>query len=118
MSDVNTVTSVEQDGRTLSGVGVEASDLEAVMERHAPEPKPETEAAPVAATDKPTDAAPAPEEKPKRGAQRFSDLTHERDLAKAEAATAKAERETLARERDELKARLDKPAAEAVAAKP
>ena len=109
--DANTVTSHEQDGRVLSGVGVSADRLAETMERHAPpEPTPEATGTPVAPTDgKPADAAPAAEPPPSRGRQRFADLTKERDTAKAEAEALRAEREALARERDELKARVSQP---------
>lgn len=106
MSDVNTVTSVEQDGRVLSGVGVSADALESVMERHAPEPTEQAaDAAPVVET--PPSAAEPPQT---RGQKRYSQLTRERDEAKAAVEAAKAEREAIARERDELKARLSQPA--------
>jgi hypothetical protein len=113
------VSHTDERGRTLSGMGADVAQLEATMERHAPE----SDASPAGAAVAPAAdggdgvAAPAPP-KPARGAQRFADLTHERDAAKADAAAAKAERETLARERDELKARLSQPAPAAEPAKP
>lgn len=100
--DVNTQVSHSQDGRTLSGVGVEAERLEAVMERHAPEPAKSalgTEAAP--ASDGQA-AAPAQT----RGRQRFSDLTRERDAARDETAKERTQRETLEREVTDLRAKL------------
>lgn len=98
----------EQDGRVLTGVGVDAEQLAETMERHAP-PEPEPPAAP---TQPATPATPIEEPKLTRGRQRFSDLTRERDEAKAAADAAKAEREAAIRERDELKARLSQPVAE------
>lgn len=107
MSDTDTVTSVEQDGRTLSGVGADAATLEAVMERHAPEPvAPEAVSRGTAAVEGASPPVPAPDaDKPTRGQKRFAELTAEREAARAEAAAMKAERETLARELSELKAR-------------
>jgi len=111
--DANTVTSHEQDGRVLSGVGVSADRLAETMERHAP-PEPETKPALGTGAAPAPDgqagvSAPAAEPPPSRGRQRFADLTKERDTAKAEAEALRAEREALARERDELKARVSQP---------
>lgn len=123
--DANVQVSHEVNGRTLSGMGASPEQLESVMERHAPEPT-EGASAGTAAPPSPAEGdaasvAPAPD-KLTRGRQRFADLTAERDAAKARAAAAETEREALARERDELKARIEKPAAEPapkpVAAKP
>ena len=108
--DANTQVSHEVNGRTLSGMGASPDQLEAVMERHAPE-----EPAPSGTAGTPTTAeggAEPPAPQPTRVQKRFAELTAERDAAKAEAATAKAELEALARERDELKARTPAPAAE------
>jgi len=105
--ETSTHVSAEQDGRVLSGAadsGATSEALQEVMDRHAPEPEtaPATEATPAT----PTATEPVKES---RGRQRFTDLTREREEARAEAATAKAEREAIARERDELKARLSQP---------
>ena len=102
MSEANTVTSVEQDGRTLSGVGASAEALETVMERHAPpDPTPDAPAAPAAAVASETPAAPV-----SRGRQRYSDLTKARDDEKARADAAE-------RRASELEARLSAPPAAA-----
>jgi hypothetical protein len=104
--EANTVTSVEQDGRTLSGVGASADALEAVMERHAPSDEP----AKPASETKP--AEPEPVQQQTRGRQRFSDLTKERDEAKAKAEAAE-------KRAAELEAKLASPqAAPAAAAEP
>lgn len=107
MTDLNTVTTVEQDGRTLSGMGADAGQLESVMDRHAPEPEtPAGTAVPAADGG----AAPAPAAEPPqlaKGRQRYSDLTKERDAAAARAEAAE-------RERDELKARVAAPPVAAV----
>lgn len=107
--EANTQVSHEDaHGRVLSGVGVSADRLAETMERHAP-PEPTPPAAPKG--PEPGAAAPdAPVATVSRGRQRFSDLTRERDEAKAAADAARAEREQIARERDELRQRLEKPA--------
>lgn len=97
--DSNTLVSHQQDGRTLSGMGADVERLAETMDRHAPEPEAKPDA-PV------TGEATKPAEPVSRGRQRFSDLTKERDEAKAQADALKAEREALAKERDELKAKL------------
>lgn len=108
MTDLNTVTTVEQDGRTLSGMGADAGQLESVMERHAPEP--ETTGG-TTAKEQPVETgspSPSPAAEPPqlaKGRQRYSDLTKERDAAVARAAE-------IERERDELKARVAAPPAE------
>ncbi len=94
MSESLEVVSVEQDGRVLSGVGVDADALRETMDRHTPDEPAKTEPAVVGPADNGQ-----PEAKPTRGSRRFSALEHERDEAKAHAAE-------IARERDELKARL------------
>lgn len=102
--DSNTITSHEQDGRVLSGVGVTADRLAETMDRHAPEPEPDTPA-------KPADAAPATDAPvPSRGRQRFSDLTRERDEARGETAKERTAREALEREVTELRAKVQTPA--------
>src|SRR6185295_517765 len=91
-----TVTSVEQDGRVLSGVGATTEQLEQVMERHAPpEPdeKPEAPAQPAEPVAEPT-------EKLTRGQKRFQALSTERDAEKAA-------REAAEKERNELRAQLE-----------
>lgn len=111
MSEANlSVTSVEQDGRTLSGVGVKADALKAVMERHALPEAPTEQAT----TEPSTEQVAQPDPQPK-GRQRYSELTKARDEAKAEADRVKAEKEALALELAELKS---KPAAQAPAARP
>jgi hypothetical protein len=98
------VTHTDEKGRTLSGMGADVEQLAETMERHAPPEKKEPEAVtPPATTEPPAE----PAQPVSRGRQRFSDLTKERDEAKAAAEAAKAERETLARERDELRQRLE-----------
>ena len=92
-----TVVSHEQDGRVLSGVGIDASDLQQTMERHAPVEEPAKPAEPAATETKP--AAPVEEKKP-RGAKRFDELTKEREDAKREAEAAR-------KEAADLKARLE-----------
>lgn len=92
-----TQVSAEQDGRVLTGVGVKSEDLERVMERHAVE-----EPAPTNGNG----ADPATEEPKKvRGRERYSQLTAERDEAKAKAEAAE-------KERDELRAKLAQPVVE------
>lgn len=103
--DANTLVShTDESGRTLSGVGVSAERLAETMERHAPEETTSESPAPAAGPAAPAEAPAAPVS---RGRQRFSDLTRERDEAKAAAEAAKAEREQFARERDELRQRLE-----------
>jgi hypothetical protein len=82
------VTSTDDSGRTLSGVGVTADQLTETMERRTPAVE---EAAPAA-----TDAAPAAQtEKPQtRGQKRFSELTRAAKDAEARAATLEAELQT------------------------
>jgi hypothetical protein len=100
--DANAVVSVEQDGRTLSGVGATTAELEAVMERHAPEEK-EAPAELPAPSPQDTQPAPTEPEKPKtRGQARFAELAAQRDAEKTK-------REAAEKERDELKARLSQP---------
>jgi hypothetical protein len=82
------VTSTDDSGRTLSGVGASAEHLAEVMERHAPEETP----APAES------AAPPEPAKPSRGRARFSELAHQRDEAKQRA-------DTLERELTELRAK-------------
>ncbi len=94
------IVSVEQDGRTLSGVGTDAATLEKVMERHAPEPiiEPTSPEQPAAIETKKT-----------RGQKRFDELTGEREAARREADTAKQEAAALKAELELLK--QPKPAA-------
>lgn len=96
--DTNTITSHEQDGRVLSGVGVSADRLAETMDRHAPEPEPETPPA--------AEPGAAQPEKVTRGRQRFSDLTREREEARAETAKERTAREALEREVTELRAKV------------
>lgn len=74
-------------GRVLTGTGVTEETLEKVIERHEP-----PEAAPTAGTDAPPASGPTAASvdppKPSRGRQRYSDLTKERDDAKAKADAA------------------------------
>lgn len=89
----NAIVTVESGGRTLSGAGVSAEQLQETVdsheERHAPADAPAKESAPV-----PSGSAPATGEVPKqtRGQARFSELTQARKdaEAKAEAAERKA----------------------------
>jgi len=105
MSDADlTITSVEQDGRVLSGVGATTEQLEAVMERHAPADEgagaqdrrqPETAASPEGGVQPPDQP-----EKLTRGQRRFQALNAEKDAEK----TA---REAAEKERDALKSQLE-----------
>jgi len=90
------VVSVEDDnGRVLSGVGVDAESLRETMDRHAPAETPAKSAdAPAADTTAQPD-----EPKPSRGRRRIDDLTREREDEKRRADAAE-------RERDDLKAKL------------
>ncbi len=106
MSDTETMTSVEQDGRILTGVGVSAEELETTLERHArpgTEPLPQPESDPPAESQQPVTDTPRNEQgqftKPTRGQKRFDQLTKEREDASRRADAAE-------RERDELKQRL------------
>src|SRR5580692_5428219 len=85
--DADTVVSHEQDGRVLSGVGVDAEDLAATMARHAPKDASAPDPAP-------TDAAPLVE-KPKRGQARFDQLTGEREAERRRADAAEARAKEL-----------------------
>jgi hypothetical protein len=91
-----TVTSVEQDGRVLSGVGATTEQLETVMERHAP-PEPEDKPEPTA---QPAETPPEPTEKLTRGQKRFQALHAELDAVKAA-------KEVAEKERHELRAQLE-----------
>lgn len=92
--DPNAQVSVEQDGRTLSGVGVSADSLQHTMDSRTTVPEPSTASPPA------DDAAPALREgtaeslqpKPTRGQARFSELAQKvKDAdARAEAAERKA----------------------------
>ena len=82
-----------QDGRVLTGVGVSVDRLAETMDRHS-----------APAADAETSETPADPAAPvSRGRQRFSELTRERD-------EAKAARDAAEKERDELKARVSQPA--------
>jgi hypothetical protein len=98
------VTSTDDTGRTLSGVGTTTDALDAVMERHAPAVE---ETAPAT-----TEAVPAAQsEKPQtRGQKRFSELTRAAKDAEAKAAD-------LERQLTELKTQAPAPTA-AVASPP
>jgi hypothetical protein len=98
---------VEQDGRTLTGVGADPASLAATMERHAPEPATDDHAAPQEAPSSPPEApiSPSGEEttsgltrnpdgtfkKPSRAQRRFDQITAEREAAKREAADLRAQ---------------------------
>ena len=89
MPDGLAQVSVESsDGRVLTGMGTTTEALEQTIQRHEPEPAPETAPAEPKAP------------RPSRTQQRFTDLTSERDKALHQAAEA-------ARERDDLRQRLD-----------
>lgn len=75
------VTSTDDSGRTLSGVGASAEHLAEVMERHAPEETP-------APAESATPSEPKP---PTRGQKRFSELTKAAKDAEARAATYERE---------------------------
>jgi hypothetical protein len=98
-TDANTLTTVEHDGRMLSGVGVSEESLQETMDRHTPEPT-EEPASPAA------DASPAiPRneqgqfQKPTRGHKRIEQLTGEREAERRQ-------REAVEKERDDLRAQL------------
>lgn len=105
--DAHAQTSVTSgDGsRTLTGVGVSADALEAVVDRHEPDE------APAAPSTPDTPATPATNEPPQlaKGRARYSELTRQRDAEKtrAEAAEKKAA---------DLEARLQQPPAPTPAA--
>lgn len=94
--DANAVTSHEQDGRVLSGVGVTADRLAETMERHAPS---ESDSGGTAAAGQAAETgSPAPtaqDAKPTRGQQRFSELAKARDTEKARADAAEARAKEL-----------------------
>lgn len=86
MAEHDELVSVEKDGRILTGVGVEESDLNATMERHPPD------TAMAGNGDAPS--APAPSApKPSRGQKRFDQISWERGEAqrRAEAAEQRAQ---------------------------
>jgi len=102
---VATVT-VNQDGRTLSGVGVDAARLTETMDRRAPAE--ETDEAPAVPAGP---AQPEPQPKLTRGQARFSELVQQREAEKAE-------KEAIKREFDEFKAKFRDPTAPAAPAPP
>jgi hypothetical protein len=105
------VTSTDDTGRTLSGVGVTTEALAEVMERRSPAEEAVGTSAPDAETQQQATPAAAPV-KQTRGRERFSELAHQRDEAKQRA-------ETLERELTEWKAKASQaPAAPAVASPP
>lgn len=120
--ETDAIARVEQDGRVLSG-GTDVARLEETMDRHADDkaaapgknaPPDKTEQPPLG-TGTPTPEAGAsatPAAPLSRGRQRFSDLTRERDEAKAAADAAKADRERIEREYQEFKARAAQPPTE------
>lgn len=94
----------EQGDRALSG-GTDADQLAETMERHAPpEPAEAAGTGAVPAAPEGASAAPAPEVKPTRGQQRFSELAKARDAATARADAAEARAR-------ELEARVSAPPA-------
>ncbi len=112
--DANVQTSTEQDGRVLTGVGEPSAALIEHMDRRASQGSEKAGGTaptePGAETGDPSPAPAAQEPKPSRGAQRFSDLTKERDDAKAETVKERTARETLEREVTELRARVQQAA--------
>ncbi len=92
MAESLEVVSVEQDGRVLSGVGVDADRLSETMERHAPAETLETPAASSTAPPVASESPSQTDQRPTRGSRRFSALEHERDEAakRADAAEARA----------------------------
>lgn len=110
--DTNTLVSHTDDkGRTLSGMGADVEKLAETMERHAPPDPAITPPTGEPAGNQAASAAP----KPSRGAQRFSDLTRERDDARGETAKEREARQAVEKERDELRKQLEtraSPAAE------
>lgn len=110
--DPNVQVSHEQDGRILSGMGVSQEALAETMDRHTPESTETSRlgTAVAPAADAQTDSVtPASEPPLTRGRQRFSDLTKERDSAKAETATERTKREGLEREIADLRTQLQRP---------
>lgn len=105
MSDVDSgPVRVEHEGRILTGVGANAEDLQAVLERRAPEPAEDHE--PPAAEATAADAT-ADTEKPKsRGAKRFEQLTAERESAKRDADAERQKRAGIEQELAQLRAQL------------
>lgn len=102
----------EQGDRVLSG-GTDSSQLAETMERHAPEPEKTTEgpSAPGSAGgDGASPQAPALDDKPTRGRQRFADLTRERDEARGETAKERTAREAAEKRAADLEARLSQTA--------
>jgi len=102
----DTQVSIEQDGRVLTGLGPTSEALTDHMDRRTPDEP----TASGAATDSQPTAAPgpvaAPAEPQTRGRQRFSDLTKERDAARAETTTERTKREAIEREVVELRAKV------------
>ncbi len=91
--DPQATVSATQDGRTLSGVGVDVDSLHETMDSRAPVDPSDTPAQPHAAPVQ-TDNQP----KPTRGQARFAELTQQRK-------EAEAERDRLRQEFDDYKAR-------------
>jgi hypothetical protein len=105
MDELTPASATDDKGRTLSGVGVSADELQATIDERQPEPAPEKPAAPVAdraaSTTPPVGTEPPPLAK---GRARYQELAHARDAEKARADAA----EQKARE---LEARLQQPPA-------
>jgi hypothetical protein len=101
-AETPTQTSHEQDGKVLTGIGDPSPALLEHIDRRA-----ETADAPTPAQADAAPAAPIPAEPQQtRGRQRFSDLTKERDAARAETTAERTKRETLEREVTDLRARV------------
>ncbi len=113
-----TPVSHEQDGRILTGVGVDVADLQATMDRHTPDPEPSSPTEPEPPTSEPVSTQTRDEAgkfvKPARGQKRFDQLTAERETEKRRADAAERDRESL---RAELEA-ARRPAPVAPAAAP
>jgi hypothetical protein len=112
MDELTPATATDDKGRTLSGVGVSADDLQATIDERQPEPAPEKKSLGTRLVDAVIeDRAPATTplvstEPPPlaKGRVRYQELTHARDAEKARADAA----EQRARE---LEARLQQPPA-------
>lgn len=121
MSDPNAQVSVEQDGRILTGVGVDAASLEQAMSRESAEPVSTGGRASEATTDvsavtggpaaesaQPEKPGPAREDdgtfkKLTKGQRRFQELEHERDTFRTRAESAQQRAERVEREFAEFK---------------
>ncbi len=108
----DTQVSFENDGKVLTGIGAPSEALTAHMDRLPPDDTPAKESGTGAAAggDAPA-AAPEPSTPQQtRGQKRFSELTHERDTARAETTTERTKREAIEKEVVELRAKVQQAA--------